>query len=126
VFGVGFGKSTSKFSVLPEPMGDSIFVVIAEEVGFVGAGLVVCAYLLFAWRGMGLVRRISDEFGRLILVGFVSVIAIQAVIHIAANTGILPFTGVPLPFVSYGGTSLVVSLFLVGIMANISRHTTLK
>ncbi len=126
VFGVGFGKSTSKFSVLPEPMGDSIFVVIAEEVGFVGAGLVICAYLLFAWRGMGLVRRTSDEFGRLLLVGFVSVIAIQAVIHIAANTGILPFTGVPLPFVSYGGTSLVISLFLVGIMANISRHVTLR
>jgi len=126
VWGVGFGKSTSKFSVLPEPMGDSIFSVIAEEVGFVGSVVTLCLYILLFWRGTVIARRSHDDFGRLVVVGFSSVFAIQAIIHIAANSGLAPFTGVPLPLVSYGGTSLAVSLTMLGILANISRHTTKK
>lgn len=124
IWGVGFGKSTTKFSVLPEPMGDSIFAVIAEEFGFVGSVLVIGLFALLVWRGASLVLRSHDDFARLSLIGFISVIAIQSIIHIAANTGLLPFTGVPLPFISYGGTSLAVTLTMIGIIANISKHAT--
>lgn len=122
--GVGFGKSTSKYSVLPEPMGDSIFSVIAEEFGFIGSVVIIMLYLIFFWRSGDVMRHTHDDFGKLATLGFASIIMIQAFIHIAANTGVLPFTGVPLPFISYGGTALAVSLTMIGIMANISRHTT--
>jgi cell division protein FtsW len=123
-FGVGFGKSTSKYSVLPEPMGDSIFSVIAEEFGFLGSLVVIGCYLLFFWRSMDLVLKSHDDFARLTVLGFISVIAIQAIIHISANSGLLPYTGVPLPFISYGGTALAVSLTMLGIIANISKHSS--
>lgn len=122
LFGVGFGKSTSKYSVLPEPMGDSIFSVIAEEVGFVGSVLVLGSYLLLFWRSTALVKNSHDDFARLFVLGFISIIMIQTTIHVAANSGLLPFTGVPLPFISYGGTSLAVSMTMLGIMAGVSKH----
>lgn len=122
--GVGFGKSTSKYSVLPEPMGDSIFSVIAEEFGFIGSFVLIMLYLIFFWRAGDLIRHTHDDFGKLVVLGLSSVIMIQTLIHIAANTGVLPFTGVPLPFISYGGTALAVSLTMMGIIANISRHTS--
>ena len=123
-WGVGFGKSTSKYSVLPEPMGDSIFAVIAEEDGFLGSTLIVFAFIIFVWRGIAIALKTHDDFARLSLVGFVSIIGIQAIIHIAANSGALPFTGVPLPFISYGGTAMAMSLTIVGLIANISKYTT--
>jgi cell division protein FtsW len=123
--GVGFGKSTSKYSILPEPMGDSIFAVIAEEFGFIGSLILIILYLVLFWRSIKIASKSNDEFARLAVTGFVSVLAIQAIIHIGANTGILPYTGVPLPFISYGGTSLAVTLTMMGIMANISKHSTL-
>ncbi len=122
--GVGFGKSTSKYSVLPEPMGDSIFSVIAEEFGFIGSLVVIGLYLMFFWRSSDLMLHSHDDFAKLVVLGFSSIIMIQTLIHIAANSGVLPFTGVPLPFISYGGTALAVSLTMVGIIANISRHTS--
>ena len=124
VTGVGFGKSTSKYSLLPEPMGDSIFAVIAEEFGFVGSVTIIILFLVLLWRGIGLALHIHDDFARLTVAGFMSVIAIQTAIHISANAGLLPFTGVPLPFISYGGTAMAVTLTMIGITANISRHTT--
>lgn len=124
VSGVGFGKSTSKYSVLPEPMGDSIFSVIAEEFGFIGSVIVIGLYLMFFWRSSDLVLHSHDDFAKLVVLGFSSIIMIQTLIHIAANSGVLPFTGVPLPFISYGGTALAISLTMVGIIANISRHTS--
>lgn len=123
VTGVGFGESTSKYSVLPEPMGDSIFSVIAEEFGFVGSVVVIILYGLIFWRGTDIVKKSRDDFARLVTLGFVSIITIQTLIHIGANSGTLPFTGMPLPFVSYGGTALAISLTMVGVIANISRHT---
>lgn len=122
--GVGFGKSTSKYSVLPEPMGDSIFAVIAEEFGFFGVLIIIGSYLVIFWKGTILVKRSHDDFAKLCILGFISVLAIQTIIHIAANTGLLPFTGVPLPLISYGGTSLAVTLTMFGIIGNISRHTS--
>lgn len=121
-FGVGFGKSTSKYSVLPEPMGDSIFSVIAEELGFVGSVLILGSYMILFWRATAIVKKSHDDFARLSILGFASIIAIQTIIHVAANSGLLPFTGVPLPFISYGGTALAVSMTTLGIMANVSKH----
>lgn len=123
VSGVGFGQSTSKYSILPEPIGDSIFSVIAEEFGFVGSSFIILCFSLLFWRGTDIVRRSRDEFAQLVVLGFISIITIQTLIHIGANSGVLPFTGVPLPFISYGGTALVVFLTMVGLIANISRHT---
>jgi len=126
LWGVGFGKSTSKYSVLPEPMSDSIFAVIAEEVGFIGALIIIIAFAFLFWRIMYLMKKSRDEFAQLLLLGFGSILAMQAFVHIAANTSLIPFTGIPLPFISYGGTALVVELGMVGVMANISRHVSLR
>jgi cell division protein FtsW len=124
ISGVGFGKSTTKYSLLPEPMGDSIFSVIAEETGFIGSSIVILLYILLFWRMTDIMQRCHDDFARLTVLGFASVISIQTIIHIAANTGLFPYTGVPLPFISYGGTALAVMLTMMGITANISRHTS--
>ncbi len=123
--GVGFGKSTSKYSILPEPMGDSIFAVIAEEFGFWKTAIIILAFLVVIWRSTDIALKSHDDFARLIMVGFVSVIAIQTIIHIAANTGVFPFTGVPLPFISYGGTALAVTMTMMGIMGNVSRYSSM-
>jgi len=124
LWGVGFGKSTTKYSVLPEPMGDSIFAVIAEEMGFVGGVAVLAAYLVFFWRSTALVKRSHDDFAKLMVLGFASIITVQAIIHIAANSGLLPFTGIPLPLISYGGSSLTILMLIIGVIANVSRHTS--
>ncbi len=122
LWGVGYGRSTTKLHYLPEPMGDSIFAVIAEELGFVGVALLIMAFLMFVWRGVKIAKRASDLFAELTVVGFVSVIGLQAFVHMAAVSGLLPFTGVPLPFTSYGGTALAVFLTMSGIIVNISRR----
>ena len=124
LWGVGYGRSTSKYSILPEPMGDSIFSVIAEEFGFVGSFALIATYAVLVWRMTDLVFKSHDDFARLTILGFSSVIAIEAIIHIASNSGFLPFTGVPLPFISYGGTALAVTLTMMGIVANISKHSS--
>lgn len=123
LWGTGYGQSTSKFSYLPEPIGDSIFVVIAEELGFIGAAVFTAAFFFLVFRGFLVAWRCREQFGRLLAAGIVSVIAIQTVIHIGANIGILPLTGVPLPLVSYGGTSLAVFMTALGILVNISKYS---
>jgi len=122
VFGVGYGKSTTKLRYLPEPIGDSIFAVIAEEFGFVGASLLTLVFLGLIWRGLRIARSVSDNFGRLLVTSFISLIGIQAFINIAAISGLIPLTGVPLPFISFGGTSLAVFLTMSGIIVNVSRY----
>lgn len=126
IFGAGLGQSRQKFNYLPEPVTDSIFAVLGEELGLVGAMVVVGLFLFLAWRGVRIALRAPDEFGRLLAVGIVSWIVFQAFINIAAITGLIPLTGIPLPFISYGGTSLAVLLAAVGILLNISKHSTLK
>lgn len=123
LFGTGFGKSTTKYKYLPEPIGDSIFAVIAEELGLIGALTLILAYVVLIWRSFVIAKKSSDQFAKLTVIGFASIIAIQTFVHIAAISGILPLTGVPLPFISYGGTSLVVFLTMAGIIGNISRYT---
>ncbi|TSC51830.1 MAG: Uncharacterized protein LiPW41_777 [Parcubacteria group bacterium LiPW_41] len=122
VFGVGFGKSTSKLHFLPEPIGDSIFAVIAEELGFIGAIGFLIFFLAFLWRGFRIATRAPDSFGKYLVVGFMSILGLQTFVNIAAISGVIPLTGVPLPFVSYGGTALAVFLTMAGIIANVSKY----
>jgi cell division protein FtsW len=124
LFGVGFGKSTTKFKYLPEPIGDSIFAVVAEEFGFIGSAILIGIFLTLFIKGIVIAKKSRDQFAALTTAGFVSIIAIQTFIHIAANSGILPLTGVPLPFISYGGTSLAIFLTMSGVIANISKYTS--
>jgi cell division protein FtsW len=120
-FGRGFGQSIQKFTYLPEPIGDSIFAVAAEEFGFVGSVLLLSIFLLFAARGLKVASRVPNPFGRLVVVGLVIMIIAQAFVNIGAMLGVLPLSGITLPFVSHGGTSLFVSLFEVGVILSISR-----
>lgn len=122
LMGVGYGKSTTKLHYLPEPVGDSIFAVIGEELGFVGAVSLIFLFLCLIYRGLAIARKTLDPFGRLVTVGFISIIGLQTFVNIGAVSGLLPLTGVPLPFVSYGGTALAVFLTMIGIILNISRH----
>lgn len=122
IFGVGIGQSRQKYEYLPEANTDSIFAIIGEEFGFIGATAVVTMFLLLVWRGFRIARHASDRFGKFLGLGFSSWIAVQTGINLAAMVAIVPLTGVPLPFISYGGSSLIMLLVAVGILLNISRH----
>lgn len=121
VFGKGFGQSVQKFTYLPEPVGDSIFAVAGEEFGFVGSVLLLMMFLLFAVRGLKLASSTPNIFGGLTIVGIVTMITIQAFVNIGAMLGVLPLSGITLPFVSHGGTSLFITLFEVGVVLSISK-----
>ncbi|TSC70730.1 MAG: Stage V sporulation protein E Required for spore cortex synthesi [Parcubacteria group bacterium Gr01-1014_46] len=121
VFGRGFGQSIQKFNVLPEPIGDSIFAVAAEEFGFVGATGIILVFILFTVRGLKIASKIPDNFGRLMVVGIVIMISTQAFVNIGAMVGVLPLSGITLPFISHGGTALFMTLAEVGIVLNISK-----
>lgn len=120
--GVGYGQSIVKYR-LPEPIGDSIFAVIAEEWGFVGVITLLGVFTLLILKIFLLARSTGDMFGRLLLIGFGSILAVQTIINIGAMTGILPLTGTPLPLISYGGTALAVYMSMMGVVANISKYT---
>jgi cell division protein FtsW len=123
LFGLGFGHSRQKFSYLPEAATDSIFAVAAEELGLLGALFVVALFVLFAFRGYKIARTAPDVFARLVAVGITSWVVGQAFINIMAILSMMPLTGVPLPFVSYGGTSIITLMTACGILLNISKHT---
>ncbi len=122
--GVGIGHSEQKFGALPAPHTDSIFAIIGEELGVFGAAIVVALYIVFAIRGFQLARRAKDNFGSLLCVGFTSWVIIQALLNIAVMTGAVPSTGVPLPFISFGGSSLMVVMIGVGLMLSVYRVAT--
>src|SRR5205085_2291455 len=111
-----------KTGYLPFPFSDSIFPIIGEELGFVACAIIVLLYLFLAFRGFRLARRTRDLYGALLATGITTWLILQAMINIGANTGTIPYTGVPLPFISFGGSSLIVSLAAVGILLNISRY----
>jgi cell division protein FtsW len=121
-FGLGLGASRQKTGYLPFPYTDSIFPVIGEELGFIGCALIVILFLFLAFRGFRLARRTPDLYGALLATGITTWLILQAMINIGANTGTIPYTGVPLPFISFGGSSLVVSLAGIGVLLNISRY----
>lgn len=120
--GRGFGQSIQKFNFLPEPMGDSIFAVYAEEFGFIGGIVLICLYLFYASRAFKIANRTSDQFGRLLTVGIVILVMSQSFINIAAMLGVFPLSGAPLLFISQGGTALFMVLAESGIILNISRQ----
>lgn len=121
VFGRGLGQSIQKFTFLPEATGDSIFSVASEEFGFVGSVVIVLLFLAFGLRGYKIAGAIPDLFGRLLVVGFVTLVFSQSFINIGTMLGIVPMTGLPLIFLSLGGTALLFSLLEMGIVLNISR-----
>ena len=120
VTGVGIGASRGKFGFLPEAHNDFVFAVTAEEFGLVGAACVVVAYVAFGFTALFVARR-ADRFGGLLVVGIATWILVQAFINIGAVVGVMPITGVPLPFMSAGGTSLITTMAGVGIMLNVAR-----
>lgn len=121
ITGRGFGQSIQKFGSLPEPTGDSIFAVVGEEFGFIGGTTIIILFLLFAVRGIQIARRAPDIFESLLAVGIVILIVSQSFANIAAMLGLIPLTGVPLVFVSHGGTALLFAFLEVGILLNISK-----
>lgn len=122
-FGRGFGQSIQKFAYLPEVTGDSIFAIIGEEIGFVFSALLIILFIVLMIKGFNLAKRAPDQFGRYLVVGIITWIIFQAFINIAAMIGLAPLTGVPLPFISYGGTSLMTLLAAAGLLTNISKQT---
>ena len=120
VTGVGFGQSAIK-TTLPERIGDSIFAVIAEEFGFIGSAFLILIFFTFVTRIFLLSKRSRDQFGKLLLVGFGTIIGAQALVHMGGNSGLVPLTGVPLPFISFGGSALAVFMTMTGIVLNISK-----
>ena len=122
IWGRGFGQSVQKFQYLPEPVGDSVFAVAAEEFGFVGSLSIILAFVMFGISGLKIASGAQDDFGRLLALGIVILIVSQAFINIGGMLGVLPLTGIPLPFVSHGGTALFITLVEAGIIMSISRH----
>jgi cell division protein FtsW len=122
MFGRGYGQSVQKFGYLPEPTGDSIFAVEAEEFGFAGSLCLIGLFLLFAFKSFRIAVRAPDNFARLAVVGIATLVIVESFVNISAMLGVIPLTGKPLLFVSHGGTALIIILAAVGIIANISKH----
>ncbi len=125
IFGRGFGMSLQKFNYLPEPIGDSIFAVFGEEFGFIGSISLIGLFLFFLYRGFSIALRAPDDFGRMLGAGIVILIIVESFVNIGSMIGVLPLTGVPLLFVSRGGTAMAVTLAEIGILLNISKYSKL-
>ncbi len=122
VFGRGLGQSVQKFNYLPEPQGDSIYAVIGEEFGFIGSALLVVLYVFLSIRGYKIAMQSRDMFGQYLVVGIITILVSQSFLNMASLVGLFPLTGVPLVFISQGGTSLAIALFASGIVLNVSRY----
>ena len=123
-FGVGYGKSVQKFGYLPEVQADTIFAAMAEELGFLRMLIIIGMFGIFVWRGYKIAREAPDRFGFLVATGITTWIAFQTVLNFAVNLALFPLTGITLPFISYGGSSLISLLAGVGVLLNISMHST--
>ncbi len=124
LFGRGYGHSLQKFQYLPEVAGDSIFAVMSEELGFIFTTLFILAFIAMIMRGLRIAEKARDAFGTYLVVGVMVWFGFQALVNIGAMVGVMPITGVPLPFVSYGGTALAVSLSAVGVVLNVSKASS--
>ncbi len=122
LFGLGLGQSRQKFFYLPEPQTDFIFAILAEELGFIGGSLVLLLFSLLLWRGIRIALGAPDLYGSFLAVGIIAMVAIQVMINIGVVTGLMPVTGITLPFLSYGGSSLTLMLMAIGVLLNISRY----
>ncbi|MCD6452101.1 MAG: putative lipid II flippase FtsW [Acidobacteria bacterium] len=126
IFGVGFGQGEQKLFFLPKPYTDFIFSVISEELGFIGASAVIAAFIIILIRGLKVSFNAPDPFGRYLALGITLMIVIQALINISVALNILPTKGIPLPLISYGGSSLLITLCALGILLNISRYSSFR
>lgn len=126
LMGTGIGGSRQKYLYLPEPYNDFIFAIICEELGFVGAVLIICLFVLLIWRGFVIAARCPDKFGSLVAAGLTSQVGLQTILNIAVVTNTVPNTGISLPFFSYGGTSLIMLMAEMGIILSISRITAIE
>jgi cell division protein FtsW len=124
ILGLGLGMSRQKFGFLPQPIGDAIFAVFTEETGFVGALILISLFLIFAWRVLKIAKTSANKFPGLLALGITAWIISQAFLNIGSMIGILPLSGIPLPFISYGGSHILAELIGVGILLNISKNTT--
>ncbi|NMO94777.1 stage V sporulation protein E [Paenibacillus lemnae] len=120
--GLGLGMSRQKYSYVPEPQTDFIFAILAEELGFIGGLIVLMLFLILVWRGMRIAMTVNDSFASLLAVGIIGMVAIQVIINIGVVIGLMPVTGITLPLISYGGSSLTLMLTALGILLNISRY----
>lgn len=119
--GVGLGNSLQKYAYLPEATTDSVFAILAEELGFLGALFIIALFIIVIWRGFHIAVSARDTFGKLLAGGIICMFAAQVLINLAAQTALLPLTGVPLPFISYGGSALIINMTAIGILLNISK-----
>ena len=126
LMGRGIGQSNQKYLWLPEPQNDFIFSVVCEELGFIGAALIIVGFGLLVWRGFVIALKAPDKFGMLMAIGLVFQVGLQAVLNVLVVTNTIPNTGISLPFFSYGGTSLVMLLVQMGIVLNISRSSKVE
>lgn len=126
LFGVGLGGSRQKYLFLPESSTDSIFAVIAEEIGFVGSFVIILIFAFFIFRAFKIARGAPDKFSQFLALGITAWIGGQTILNIASMTALVPLTGIPLPFISYGGSSLIMIMFATGILLNISKHASKK
>jgi cell division protein FtsW len=123
LFGVGLGNSRQKHLFVSQPQNDFVFSIIAEELGFAGAVLVILLFMLLIWRGFVIALKAPDTFSSLVVIGLVSKVALQVILNIGVVTNTIPNTGISLPFFSYGGTALVTQLGEMGIVLSISRFS---
>ncbi|MFD2212955.1 MULTISPECIES: stage V sporulation protein E [Metabacillus] len=123
LFGQGLGQSRQKFFYLPEPQTDFIFAILAEELGFIGGSLVILLFGLLLWRGVRIALGAPDLYGSFLAIGIITMVAIQVMINIGVVTGLMPVTGITLPFLSYGGSSLTLMLMAMGVLLNVSRYS---
>lgn len=126
LWGLGLGQSRQKFLYLPEPANDFIFSVVCEELGFIGATIIILLFVMFVYRGFVIASKAPDKFGTMLVVGLTVQIGIQAMLNIAVVSNTIPNTGISLPFFSYGGTALLFQLFQMGIVLNVSRQCAME
>lgn len=122
--GLGLGNSRQKYLYISEPQNDFVFAIVCEELGFIGATIVILLFILLLWRGFVIAMRAPDKFGAMLAVGLTIQVGVQALLNIAVVTNTIPNTGISLPFFSYGGTSLVMLLFQMGIILSVSRFSS--
>lgn len=126
LFGVGIGNSRQKHLYLPEVQNDFVFSIVCEELGFIGATLIILLFVLLIWRGYVIAMRCRDRFGSMLVIGLITQVGLQTILNIGVVTNTIPNTGISLPFFSSGGTSLMMLLAQMGVILSVSRHTTLE
>ncbi len=126
LMGLGLGNSRQKFLYIPEPQNDFIFAIVCEELGFVGATIILILFALLVWRGFVIASKAKDKFGTMLVIGIVAQIGLQTILNIAVVTKTVPNTGIPLPFFSYGGSALLILLAEMGVVLNVSRYSDME